>query len=401
MSDRSSLRAALPDGLGGMLLQLGESHARALLHGRAAGRSRTFVIHDGRLLFGFSPEPTDALSKLLARFGAHDAVPAAVLGDLSPLFSRLSAVADKAADLRDRTREALLELFLWPSGTVEAVTADASSWTVREPATSSDLAVIAQEGTRRRARWRHAARVLPDPTVVFERSGAWPEGFPRTPGDIRLGELVDAHEPLVTILATLGERAEYAVMVRLAGLVQAGALAAVAASAPVDPPAAPPSEPGAVIPLFEFSEIPAGELTGRFPMPALEPAPAASSVVVVELAARLREEGRLDEAHALLSEENEKEGRPELWAALEKVEVALAERIRAHGLRDDVVLRLGMPIDRLVGQVLTASEAFVLSRFAAGPRSVGGLLELCPMPSHEVLEVLHRFLETKALRRAS
>ena len=62
-------------------------------------------------------------------------------------------------------------------------------------------------------------------------------------------------------------------------------------------------------------------------------------------------------------------------------------------------MRLAVPIGSLVGKQIPPNDAFVLSRLAAGPLSIGDLLHLCPFPEHELLEILIRHAGTGVLRR--
>ena len=62
-------------------------------------------------------------------------------------------------------------------------------------------------------------------------------------------------------------------------------------------------------------------------------------------------------------------------------------------------MRLAVAIQTLVGKNFPPSDAFVLSRLAAGPIAVGDLVHLCPFPEHEVLEILVRHVATGVLKR--
>ena len=59
-----------------------------------------------------------------------------------------------------------------------------------------------------------------------------------------------------------------------------------------------------------------------------------------------------------------------------------------------------MPVARIVWTI-PANDAFVLNRLAAGDRTIGELLQLCPMTEREVLSVVQRYLKQQLLIRKS
>ena len=63
------------------------------------------------------------------------------------------------------------------------------------------------------------------------------------------------------------------------------------------------------------------------------------------------------------------------------------------------VLRLAVPLSRLLEDDVAAREAFVLSRLVSGPLAVADLLYLCEPPHDEVMDILASYLAMGFLSR--
>ena len=63
------------------------------------------------------------------------------------------------------------------------------------------------------------------------------------------------------------------------------------------------------------------------------------------------------------------------------------------------IVRLAVPLSRLLEDDVAAREAFVLSRLVSGPLAVADLLYLCDPPHDEVLDILANYLAMGFLSR--
>ena len=73
--------------------------------------------------------------------------------------------------------------------------------------------------------------------------------------------------------------------------------------------------------------------------------------------------------------------------------VIISETAFASGLKPGQAVRLAVPIGSLVGTDVSPQAAFLLSRVAAEPMTVGELTSICPMTEGECLDILLRFLK--------
>ena len=371
-------RYVLPEDLGPVLEALSRERSSGVLRiGTTARPMRSFFLRNGRLILACSNRP-DPLTNALLEAGHGGLVGQTTRFPLSFLIPELYAVsADFAAPMAGH----LAETFLWSTGTL-IFTDDDPEGDDRALPIDLELPAIIEEGRKRRDRWKSATQVLPDPTVRFRRTGDWPERFPRTSGDLQLAALLEGGSSLVDVLCAFREQ-EYGVMLRVASLVRMHVLEPVSVGAPI-------------------SDFPRGEFTRAMRAPEVEPAAVrdAEQAALAEARRKVDCGDYLSAYRALINHFGTHPASAECLAVLHVAESAIVRDAREAGLEDEVSLRLAVPINHFVGRTMDAVDAFVLSRFAAGPRTVGGLLEVCPMPPPEVLATVKRFLEEGALRAA-
>lgn len=354
-----------------------------------------------------------------------------------------------------KVRESVLDLFLWKGGEVEFAETELREADRPFP-TKLETAEIRREGLQRRAHWKKVEALLPDREVAFARTGKdLPAGFPRSSGERQLVQHIDEGRTFAELLLeTHGQ--DYAVGMRLASLVQSGVLTTAASQGfrgparaeeggldlqtdrefqatfeklfeeldeepakPAEPlvttrpvPAAQPTPSGGVrmarIALVKQA-VPRASVSGAGAIPAAPPALESSAPPKLEEtpewaklfagALVLLRHGNAEDARRDLLRVLEMDPRNALArSSLEKAERQLAEQARQAGLTDDRILTLAVPLTALVGKHLAANHAFVLSRLAAGRLSVSQLLQLCPLPSWEVLHLLHRCLRDRLIR---
>ena len=382
---------------------------------------KQIVVERGTVVFAVSGDPRDLIGQALLRarlITENDLIEALTVSRTTPDAPGLPRLAAALTAMRRVTpeeckivfeskfRESVLDVFLWESGAVafeEGGLEGGVSFPMQIP-----LAGLIEDGEKRRARWAQVKRVLPDGEIAFERTGEWGADFPRSAGDQRLAQLVEKTLTLGQIIAELRGQ-EYAVSVRLAMLVQSGVLRTVRAAGfvpveievDVDLSGLDDAGPRSV------TEVPSGEFTkaGKLPVrapppPAEEPAPP-DPALLLEIARERFGEGKLDEAHVLLMEciAADPMAAMEGWEILQQVEQGLTDRARGSGLTDDLTLGLARPITMQIGKTMDPSEAFVMSRFAAGAMTIGSLLAVCPFQPHEVLQILEKRVADGTLAR--
>ncbi|HVO30252.1 MAG TPA: response regulator [bacterium] len=200
------------------------------------------IFQDGKIAFAASNDPREVIGQVFVRAGLiteKDLAEAfawrdahASQGKKPPLGAVLTALRKVTPEQCEKVfhrkiRETVLDLFLWKSGGAELVTGALDEGDRPFPIALDTHAIVA-EGLKRRARWDEVQRLLPDPTVRFEKKGgAWPKGFPANEGDRVLAHHVDAKRSMAEILVELRGQ-DFAVGVKLAELVRKGVLTAVA-----------------------------------------------------------------------------------------------------------------------------------------------------------------------------
>lgn len=379
-------RHTLPEDLGPVLEAIAREQCSGSLRICTTGKPmRTFFFRDGRLIFACSSRP-DVLTNLLVESGHRDLVAQSGHVPLSFLIPDLYAVSP---DVAPSIVTHLAETFLWDSGTF-IFTPDDPDGDDRALPVDLDLAPILQEGRKRRERWKSALSVLRDPTARYRRVRAWPERFPRTSGDEQLAAMLEGGSSLVDVLCAFRDQ-EYGVMLRIASLVRMRVL-----------------EPATVG--GEVSAFPRGEFTKAMAMPADapkaededadEPMSDPDREALSRALQRMEARDYLGAYRGLVNHFGLSPAQRSCIELLQLAEELIVREAREAGLEDDVALRLAVPINQFVGRTLDPVDAFVLSRFAAGPRTVGRLLEVCPMPTPEVLATVKRFLDEGSLRAA-
>ena len=399
-----------------VLFSVAENAETGILTATRAATSKRIVFQDGKIVFAASNDPRDLIGQALLRTGfvsESDLVEAFAMQDASTpprLKSALAAMRKVTPEqsqkvFESKIRESVLDLFLWPDGNARYVAGGVDDAEMPFPL-SLAVQPIRAEGLKRRRRWVEVRQVLPESDIAFERAGEWPPGFPKSGGDKLLAEAVGRGDTLAQILVAFRGQ-DYAISVRIADLVRRGTLAVVAPKGFTIPePAASPTRVDAV------SEMPSGEFTGSMaiadvpiaeppPAPPATPAPSAAWADPFEDAMALLRDGKPGEARLRLLEIAERDPtNPLVQSRIVEAESDLEMNARGAGIRDELKLRLGIPVNQLVGKTLTAPEAFLLSRFAGGPMQVGNMVMICPFPPWEVLTILARFVAEGTLKKS-
>jgi CheY-like chemotaxis protein len=411
----------LPGQLDPILKDVEESRGTGVITAVHGASVKRVVVENGDVVFAFSNEPRDLIGQAFLRAGlisekellqAFAAASAMKREPGVPALSAALAGLRKVTPEQSRRvferkiRESVLDLFLWSSGMVEFV---------EEPLTRDDrpfpahveTKALRAEGKLRRDRWTAVRRILPDADVRFQRARPFPGGFPRTNGEKSLVRLIESGATFGEILVEFrGE--DYAVGLRLADLVKRGALE-TAAPAPAFTPSPSQDEKG--LNLYDEFDALFGELSTELANPpaapaAPQPPPKEDSgqVAVPAFAramARFRS-GDLPGARRAFLEVLDVDPMNLLARhRLDEVERAIVALARKNGLTGTQTVRLAVGIGTLLGRKsVFPNDAFVLSRLAAGPLTVGDLVLLCPFPEHEVLEIVQRFESEGVLTRS-
>lgn len=195
------------------------------------GVTRTFTLDTGAVVWATSTEPTEQLGQLLRGAGhVDDQTLATSLADRGrgPLGARLvehGAVAAEAmrAALLTKIREALADVLAWREGVFDLEPGAAPAAVgVRAVVSVSEMLALA---ARRASRWPQIRASIPDDDTGFRRGDVDPAAVPGGGAidDGRLLAAVDAGHGVRAIVAALGGE-RFAVLDRLAALVEAGAL---------------------------------------------------------------------------------------------------------------------------------------------------------------------------------
>lgn len=391
------------------------------------------VFQDGKAVFAASNDPRDLIGQayiraglisekeLLAAFERKEAgpVPGKPMPALAGALAALRKVTPEqsAAVFQQKTRESILDLYLWSKGALEYSEGNVTDADLPFPI-SVELAPLRVEGALRRKRWAAVMALFPDTNVAFERTGKpLPAGFPKTGGEKALVSLIDEGRTLAEILLEMRGQ-DYAVGMRLASMRKAEVLR-------TGPPRGfrgPREDTGDLKLPDEFetmfgdlgSELadgppavaasPAGPVPASAPLgetsaPRVSPEMAAATASIFATALVKMRAGDFAGARAGLEEVLSLDPMSALARErLKQVESSLAEKSRDVGLEDGRELALAVRLEDLVGRQMPAADAFVLSRLAAGKVTVGQLLRLCPFPPHEVLGILEKHLAGGVLR---
>lgn len=428
-------RGNLPEALDRILSGVAENRESGVLTALAGPTMKRVVFQDGRISFAASSDPKDMIGQALVRSGLiteADLVRAIStqesIGATSgapgkaPLLASALAVLRKVTPeqcekvFEDKVREAVLELFLWPSGVVEYV-AGAVEASDRPFPIGLDLQDVRREGLVRRGIWADVQRTLPDRGARFEVV-AWPAGFPAKESDRVLARHLETGRSIAEMLVELRGQ-ELAVMSAIARLLKANAIKPRATRGfsgslvhdtlllDIDKAITDVvDEPGERTAKFAAAPVPPTPSEPNLPAVKEDPAqpPQRESLPVAEVLTRaltLFREGKLQEARVGFLDVLEIDpSDPLARLRLREVEQAIATAARTTGLTDDVSVVLAVPIDSLVGKDIPSEDAFVLSRLAGNALSIADLLGVCPMPEHKVLAAIERYLADGTLKRA-
>ncbi len=413
-------KGILPGGLDGMLVRIGEGKETGVLTVSQATVVKRFVFQNGNLAFAASSDPRDLIGQAMLRAGVITekdlllAFAAAPSGDAKApqLAAALTALRKLTREQCEKVffakiKESVLDVFLWKGGAAEMLGGALEENDAPFPI-ALELAPLLAEGNRRRQKWKEVERVLPDPSLKLERVGqSWPAGFPKNVGDEHLAKQIERGQSLAEISVELRGQA-YAVGVRIAELIKAGAVRAVADGGfsgftPQDP--SPDEIERAHAELDAEPSMPAANadaLAAWASAPAPSPSPGDTPTIAALTEGLIRfRAGDLGGARQKFVEVLTADPLNALARQrLNEVDQAIASAARAAGLANEARISLAVPVQKLVGQKLDAGDAFVLSRLAAGTLTVADLLHVCPIPEHEVLSVIDRYLASGLLRRS-
>jgi hypothetical protein len=202
--------------------------------------SRSFTLDTGAVVWATSTEPTEQLGTLLRSAGHVDDISLATsMADRAgpPLGARLveRGVLGREAlrtALLTKIREALCDVLSWRDGAFDVAPGPAPAvGGVRAVVSLSDVLALA---ARRAPRWPAIRAAIPDEETGFRRTGvldpAQVSAADPALDDLRLLAAVDAGRGVRAIIAALGGE-RFAVLDRLTGLLEAGALELAAESA--------------------------------------------------------------------------------------------------------------------------------------------------------------------------
>lgn len=406
-----------------IFLECAEQRGTGVLTAVSGPVTKRVVVEEGEAIFAFSNDPRDLIGQAFLRAGLiteADLLEAFALWNEHPAARGTPGLAAALAALKKVTpeqsravfekkiREAILDLYLWSDGMVEFVEGAVAADEHPFPFTL-DLATLRRDGAKRRAHWTKANAIVPDRSMRYQRAAApWPEGFPATNGDLALARHLEHGRSLAEILVEFRGQ-DYGIVMRVADLVRRGCVA-LAPERTFEAPPAGDAAPQALNVSAEFDAM-FGELGDELAQPPATVAPEDVAEADSALDRRLigitagalvkMRTGDLQGARAgfldvLTSDPFNTLARDRL----EETEAAITAAARGGGLRNDDRLRLAIPVQELTGKTIPPHDAFVISRLAAGSRTVGELVHLCPFPEHEVLEILVRNLGSAVLARS-
>lgn len=461
-------RGELPDALPRILKAIVADRETGVVSAVAGTAVKRVVFHDGKIAFAASNDPREVIGQVFVRaglisekdlseaFAYREANP--VEGKKQPLGVVLTALRKVTPEqcekvFQRKIRETVLDLFLWKTGVVEFV-AGALEDSDRPFPIALDTAALVVDGLKRRTRWAEVQKLLPDPTVRFDRKGGiWPSGFPATEGDRVLAKHVESRRSMAEILVELRGQ-DFAVGARLAELVKNGSLIPVAssgfsgatfhdsvtididevlssmereeslASAAVDDASTPDENdtvasstrilerrdtvPG-VPSLAEAKIIEASiEPLDIEPIAEEEPpiargqsVPDSATIALLTRALVLLRAGEINAAReGLIAVLAIDPSNPLARLRLTEVDNTLAERSAAAGLGPTEKVKLAIQIHELVGRAIPPNDAFLLSRLAAGALSIQELITICPMPEIEIRRSISGYLASGVLKKA-
>jgi DNA-binding response OmpR family regulator len=236
---QSSLeKGPIPAAMDKILQRVVANKETGVLTAVAGTTLKRVVFHQGNVAFAASNDPREVIGQAFIRAGLikeKDLQEAFGIRDASGSSSKTSPLGKILTALRKVTpeqcekvferkiRESVLDLFLWKGGMVEYVQGGLED-SDRPYPIALDLAAMRIEGLKRRVKWADVRKLLPDPSVKFEKKGgSWPKGFPKNEGDKVLARHLDAGRSMAEIMMELRGQ-DFAVGSRIAELVKAGVL---------------------------------------------------------------------------------------------------------------------------------------------------------------------------------
>lgn len=333
---------------------------------------KKIVFDAGRITYCGSNDPRDFIGQALIKAGLIDEADLTEAmgthaGSNSSLGEVLQALGKVTPDQLNKTVrrkfiETVLSLYLWETGKWVYVSGGVTATDAPHPL-HIDVEPLRIEGRRRAARWKELRIVLPTDDIVFQvHPEKFPAGFPKNAGDKRLIKLAGSGRSLGAIQLELRGQ-EFAIVSRYAEFLKHGVIS-----------------------------IAKGGKAAAAPGPK-RPKPVTRLIRIAEAAAAA---GDLPRAKAAFTEVLDDEPTNNFARqGLERVEAQLADEARAQGLSPTTRVRLLVPVKDLALQTIEPSEAFILSRLAAGSVEVKELFAVSPLSEPQVLEVLQTLIGKK------
>lgn len=445
----------MPGSLERILMQVIRDKQDGVLTATAGQTVKRVVFREGSIAFAASNDPREVIGQAFVRSGLiteKDLAAALSARDASggkPLGIVLTALRKVTKEQAEKVfskkiRESVLELFLWKTGMVEFVAS------IEESDKAFPIALptepVLHEGKKRRVKWAEVERLIPDRQVTLTVK-KWPAGFPKNDGDRVLAKHIETGRTMAEIMVELRGQ-DYAVGVRLAELVKAGALAAskatgfsgaspalesisidlddalsaldsddTGAGATIEAPGASTITrilPGAAAPPVAPSTLDAGALEPLDEPPSAPPAAAAAAppeprkradsipptggqpdtVGMLTRALVMLRAGDLPSARAGLIEVLALDPlNPLARQRLAEIEATLGAQARSSsGLSPDMRVKLAVKLEDLIGKPIPPNDAFVLTRLAGTSLTVAELIQICPLPENEIWQVVQRHL---------
>ena len=443
----------LPASLDRILMQVIRDKQDGVLTATAGQTVKRVVFREGSIAFAASNDPREVIGQAFVRSGLiseKDLAAALSARDASggkPLGVVLTALRKVTKEQAEKVfskkiRESVLELFLWKTGMVEYIAS------VEESDKAFPIALptepVLHEGKKRRVRWAEVEKLIPDRDVKLKVK-KWPAGFPKNDGDRVLAKHIEAGRTMADIMVELRGQ-DYAVGVRLAELVKAGALETTKAggfaaaspalesisidlddalsalesddgATPIEPPgtatitrilpggaAQPPTlDAGALEPLEEPAPPPPATPEPRKRSDSIPPTGGQPDTVgMLTRALVMLRAGDLNSARAGLIEVLQLDPlNPLARQRLTEIETSLTQEAKSStGLSPDMRIKLAVRLEELIGKAIPPNDAFVLTRLAGTSLTVAELIQICPIPENEIWQVVQRHLAGGILAQA-
>ena len=332
---------------------------------------KKIVFEAGHITYCGSNDPKDLIGQALIKANLieesdlREAMDAQA-ENTAPLGHVLQAMGKVTSQQMEQTvrrkfTDSILEMYTWDQGQWIYISGGITP-TPSPQAIRLDVEALRIEGRRRAARWKELALVFSsDDMVLAVHPDKFPAGFPKNAGDKRLLQLAQTGRTLGQIRMELRGQ-DFAVFSRYAGFLKHGVVT-IAVTGDPNPAAAKPEVPVATL-------IEAGRASLE-----LSKLDAASEA--------FKEALNADPTNAFARE------------GLAKVAQARTREAAAGGLGPETLVRLLVPIQTLAMSTIDPSEAFLLSRLAAGPQPMRALFQVSPLADSDVIATIQKLVARK------